>query len=230
MTATPLRLACLLLLCWSATAAEPSAPAPSHLVANLAAGKPQLLVTYGTSLTAGGAWVGQVQQDLERRYPHLLTVTNSGQGGMWSNWGVEHLQERVIAKSPDTVLIEFGINDGFLEYKTSVETAHANLVTMVTRLRAALPQCEVFLMTMNQPVREHAERRPHFADYEAMYRTAATEQHVGLIDLLPAWERAFAKDPAAWNAIVPDGIHPDAHGSAKITTPGILAALLGTAP
>ncbi len=200
-------------------------PPPSRLAAQLSAAKPQHLVVYGTSLTAGGAWVGQVQADISRRFPGLLTVTNSGEGGMWSTWGVEHLDERVIAKKPDTVLIEFGINDAYLEYATSVDQAEKNLATMVSRIRKALPQCEVVLMTMNQPTREHANKRPKFSDYMAMYRRFATSAKLPLIDLLPAWEALRSRDAQRWDAVVPDGIHPDAAGSQVIATPGILAAL-----
>ena len=79
----------------------------SQLVANLKAGKPQTMVTYGTSLTAVGApWVSEVQQILQTNYPGLLTVINSGGIGQWSQWGVSNLEAYVIAKKPDTVFIE----------------------------------------------------------------------------------------------------------------------------
>ena len=96
----------------------------SRLVVNLESGKRQTIVTYGTSLTAGGAWVGQLQQALDSRYPGQATVINSGKGAMWSKWGVDNLEERVIQKKPDTVLIEFAINDAYLPCKTSVVEAY----------------------------------------------------------------------------------------------------------
>ncbi len=200
-------------------------PKPSRLASALSAGKPQHLVTYGTSLTASGAWVGQLQEAIQARHPGLLTITNSGQGSMWSGWGVEHLDERVIAKKPDAVLIEFGINDAYLDYAMTPELAQRNLATMVDRIRKAQPACEIVLMTMNQPTGDHAAKRPRFADFMAMYRTFAKTRRLQLIDLLPRWQRLYASDPARWNQIVPDGIHPDAAGSAMITTPGILQAL-----
>ncbi len=200
-------------------------PPPSRFAAQLSAGKPQHLVVYGTSLTAGGAWVGQIQADISKRFPGLLMVTNSGQGAMWSTWGVEHLDERVIALKPDAVLIEFGINDAYVEYATPVAQAEKNLNTMVSRIGKALPQCEVVLMTMNQPTREHAEKRPKFADYMAMYQRFAKSAKLPLIDLLPTWEALRSRDALQWDALVPDGIHPAAAGSQLVTTPGILAAL-----
>jgi acyl-CoA thioesterase-1 len=48
-----------------------SATAQSKLIKNLEAGKPQVLVTYGTSLTAatgGKAWVAEVNNTLNKKY------------------------------------------------------------------------------------------------------------------------------------------------------------------
>ena len=132
-----------------------SPAADSQLVTNLKAGKPQTLVTYGTSLTAGGAWVGQLQSALKAQWPSLITVVNSGQGAMWSKWGVDNLDARVIAKKPDTVLIEFAINDAYLEYKTSVEQAKENLNNMIDRILKAKAETEIILMTMNPPIEVH---------------------------------------------------------------------------
>jgi len=57
----------------------------------------------------------------------------------------------VIALKPDTVLIEFWINDGYTIYKTSVADAQKHLETMIKKVHTTLPQCELILMTMNQP-------------------------------------------------------------------------------
>ena len=66
----------------------------SQLVDNLKAGQAQTVVTYGTSLTSGGAWVRQLGQALEARWPGKAKVINSGAGGMWSTWGVDNLDDR----------------------------------------------------------------------------------------------------------------------------------------
>ena len=87
----------------------------SKRVANLQSGKQQTIVTYGTSLTAGGAWVKQLQQSFNSSYPGKTKVINSGMSGKWSATGVKHLDKRVIQKKPDAVLIEFAINELFVE-------------------------------------------------------------------------------------------------------------------
>lgn len=197
---------------------------------NLKAGKAQTLVTYGTSLTAGGAWVGQLQSALKAQWPALIMVTNSGQGGMWSKWGVDNLDARVIAKKPDTVLIEFAINDAFLEYKTTVEQAQENLNTMIDRIQKANPDTEIILMTMNPPIEVHLERRPNYKAYYEMYRTVAKTRKLQLIDHNALWEPIAANDLPLFKKYVPDGIHPGAEGCTKVITPELLKSLGVNAP
>ena len=201
------------------------AQAGAGLVQNLEAGKPQTVVTYGTSLTAGGAWVGQFGAALEARWPGRAKVVNSGQGAMWSKWGVDNLDGRVLAKKPDTVLIEFGINDAFLQYKTPVADARANLETMIDRILAAKADTEIILMTMNPPVGVHLERRPAIAEYYEMYRSVAKERKLQLIDHAANWAPILANDRARFDRYVPDGIHPGPEGCREVITPALLKAL-----
>ena len=208
-----------------ASACSVSAGEQQALTANLKAGKPQTVVTYGTSLTAGGAWVGQLQGALDRSYPGLAKVVNSGAGGMWSKWGVDNLDERVIAKKPDAVLIEFAINDAYLEYKTSPGDARTNLVTMIDRILNANPQCQVILMTMNPPVGVHLERRPKVDEYYEVYRQVAAERKLLLIDHSQNWKRLLQADAAAFNKLVPDGIHPEGSGCETVILPQLLNSL-----
>ena len=198
---------------------------PSQLVARLKTGKPQTVVAYGTSLTEGGAWVGQLQQALQAEYPGLATVINSGQGRMWSKWGVDNLDQRVITKKPDTVFIEFAINDAYLDYKTSVADAQRNLANMIDRILSSKADTEIILMTMTPPTGIHLERCPKFHDYYQMYRDVAKMRKLRLIDHLVTWEQLLQKDKPLFDKYVPDGLHPGAEGCAKIITPAILQAL-----
>ena len=205
---------------------EPSHGAcTSRLAANLAAGKPQTVVTYGTSLTAGGAWVQELQDALGRSYPGKATVVNSGMGAMWSGWGVENLGQRVIAKKPDTVLIEFSINDAYVPYTTSVQRARSNLETMIDRILASNTNCEIVLMVMNPPTGSHLEQRPKIKEYNQMYRDVAKNRKLLLIDHYPHWEKILNDDPGLFMKCVPDGIHPCAEGCTMVVTPEILRAL-----
>lgn len=56
-------------------AAEPN---KSKVIADLEAGKKQRIVAYGTSLTAAGTWVKQIEDTPNERYHGLVKITNSG--------------------------------------------------------------------------------------------------------------------------------------------------------
>ena len=197
----------------------------SQLVNNLKAGKAQTIVTYGTSLTSGGAWVQQLGQALEARWPGKTKVINSGAGGMWSTWGVENLDTRVLAKKPDTLFIEFGINDAYLDYKTTVISARDNLENMIQRVQATKPDTEIVLMTMNPPVGNHLKARPDIKKYYEMYRQVAKVQGLKLIDHAVHWERVLEHNTNVFHRYVPDGIHPNAEGCGDITTSTLLNCL-----
>lgn len=193
----------------------------------LASGQAQTVVTYGTSLTAGGAWVNQMRAVLETNFPGRVKVINSAKGGMWSAWGVTNLDERVIAKAPDVVIIEFAINDAFLQYKTSPEDARRNLENMIDRIQKARPSCEVILMTMNPPIGVHLERRPRIDDYYAVYREVAKKRSLVLVDHHRNWQKVLAEGEVAFKKLVPDGIHPNAQGCERVILPELKHSLLG---
>ncbi len=200
----------------------------SRLVAQLEAGEKQVVVTYGTSLTADGAWVKQMTAALDRKFPQQATVINSGGSGKWSDWGVAHLQKRVIDKKPDTVFIEFSMNDSVARFNGSVPVAKKNLETMIDAILKANPRCEIILMTMT-PGNAHPEGHPSYRkDIEAHYqmvRDVAQARKLRLIDHYPNWIALQTKDKPTFDKYVPDSIHPTPEGCEKIITPVILESL-----
>ena len=224
----PTIVSLLLTLAFSLWGAEP--PASSQLAVNLRKGKAQHMVIYGTSLCSANysAWVSQVQALIEVGFPKLCTVTNSANAGSASNWGLDNIDGRVIALKPDTVLMEFAINDAYSLYKISIADAQKNLETMIKKVHTALPNCEIIIMTMNQPFPVGAEPRPAFLEYSAMYRKVAKEQHLKLIDMLLVWEKLLADDEKKWHLVVPDNVHPTKAGNELVTTPSIVKALFGS--
>lgn len=201
----------------------------AKFVDNLESGKTQHVVTYGTSLTDKGAWVQALADYLKEKYPGLVKVTNSGKSAMWSGWGVENLEERVIREKPDAVIIEFGINDAYVEYKTSLKQSAANLEYMIDRIEENNPECEVILMTMNPPVREHLDVRPRIEEYYQGYRDIAKKRGLMLIDHQLNWNRVLETNPELFDRYVPDGIHPSDEGCLKVIVPEIMKQIFGDA-
>jgi len=202
--------------------------AQSRIVKNLAASKHQVLVTYGTSLTAGDggrAWVNAVNDTLNKKYNNNLTTINAAKSAMWSGWGVQNLEDSVINKKPDAVLIEFGMNDAFLNYKTSPQLAKLNLNYMIDRIKLYNPQCEVILQIMNIPINVHADARPNILAYYEVYRQVAAEKKLLLIDHYPNWKKIVDQGKDAYIKYVPDGIHPSPESAKAIIAPYVLQRL-----
>jgi len=204
----------------------------SQLVDNLRAGKDQTVVVYGTSLTAGGKWVPLTKDWLEgvNRGKAKVTVINSGMSGKNSLLGLAKLDEAVIAKKPDTVIIEFAVNDAFLyddlKERVSVADSAKNLETMIERIKKALPDTEIILQTMN-PAWDSpkgngsATKRPELAAYYEGYRTVAKKHGLLLIDHNKNWEAIRQKDQAEFEKLVADGVHPTPEASAAVTAPEV---------
>lgn len=199
------------------------------LRSRLETGSRQTVIAYGTSLTKVGAWTDQLATVLEQNYPGQVTFINSAQGGSNSDWGSRSFEEKVIQKKPDTVFIEFAINDAVASRNTSVSHARKNLEGMIDRLLEAQPNCEIILMVMNPPVAFPARQRPNLVAYNQMYRDVARERELQLIDHFPVWEKLLAEDPGRFLQYVPDAIHPVREGALNVILPTMIEAL-GLAP
>lgn len=192
-------------------------------------GKKQTIVVYGTSLCALPdktlTWPAMLQDSINTLYPNAVEVINSAQSAMWSTWGVQHLDERVLSKKPDMVLIEFGINDAYLPYHTSLEVCRINIEYMIDRIKEANPQCEIVLQIMNMPIREHLEARPQIQAYYDVYRKIARKRRLKLIDHYKYWDDILAQGEEEFVKYVPDGIHPRTLAWETYTVPFILKEL-----
>jgi lysophospholipase L1-like esterase len=147
------------------------------------------------------------------------------------------LQTKVLAQHPDTVFIEFAMNDAFLYSdgtpQLSVDQAKANLNAMIDAILAQNPQAEIILQTMNtvwdSPTgsNQSAALRPNLPAYYEMYRTVAAARGLMLIDHEPAWAALQQGDLATFQAYVPDGVHPVAAGLSKVVLPLLKWKLTG---
>lgn len=216
-----------------ASAADTRAPAPPsappRFIAALRAGRPQHIVIYGTSLSQGGAWVPQLQQTLDARFPGLVKLTNRARGGQHSGWGAANVDSAVVALQPDVVFIEFAINDAVTRFDLSLDTIRRNVDTILDRVSTALPACEIILQIMNpafgKAEGESSHRRNQDA-YQQIYRDAAQRRGLLLVDHSPAWNRLLAAEgEAAVKKLIPDGVHPKAEGWRRVVTPTLHRAL-----
>ena len=209
-------------------------PVGTQLIQNLASGIPQKIVVYGTSLTAGGAWSGQMKAALDAAYPGLVTLQNTTGSGRNSKWGLANLSSEVTSKAPNTVFIEFAVNDAFSNptYQDLItpSQARANLNAIIDGILSALPNCEIILQVMNPVINSSsnptaATLRPNLALCQQTYRDVGLERGLLVIDHMPAWQGLLDGGDAAYFGFVSDGLHPGAPGYQQYVTPVILRSI-----
>lgn len=204
--------------------------AESKLLRNLEAGEKQQLVVYGTSLTANGGWVKELEAEFRARYPGQFSLVNSGGAGKWSEWGLQNLDSRVLRHHPDTVFLEFSINDCVARFNCTPRQSSQNLEQMIEHIWANNRECEIILMTMtvgDKYPEGHRSYRKRIDPYYEAYRHLAKEYDLLLIEHYPNWCALKEQDASTYRRYVPDSIHPTVEGNFEIVTPVILKALMG---
>jgi lysophospholipase L1-like esterase len=242
---TRLLLAAALLSTLTLSAARESKPAA--FINRLEAGEKLTIVTMGTSLT-GGQWRWpdvMMTGWLNRDYTGQVTLFNEGVGasassvGPGNNAALSGLGKlpAVIARKPDVVFIEFAVNDAYLPYHITVEDSKRNLNTIIDRILDANPRTEIILQTMN-PVKDQpalgadgaASQRPRLTEYVEGCRQVGKARGLRLVDHYPNWQKLMLDDPAEFDRLVPDGIHPHDEGYWQILLPELRRTLTPPPP
>jgi lysophospholipase L1-like esterase len=204
----------ILLLCFCFANLLPAAPLKT--AALLAAGKePVRIVCIGDSITgvyyhSGGrrAYSEMLQLALQQLHPQAqLSVHNAGISGDTTTGGLKRLERDVLAHKPHLVTIMFGMND---LVGTPVDAFKKNLREMITRCQKS--GAEVVLCTQNSII-ETPQRPPvRLAEFTQAIRDVAKEETLVVADCYAAFEAVHAADPAEWNLLLSDTIHPNMAG------------------
>lgn len=181
------------------------------------------IVAFGTSLTANGGWQDELAGRLGACRDATVELHTVALPGANSHWALETL-DKVIARAPDIVLIEFSINDASLLHGMPADQSRANTEAIIARLEAAVPQVQIVLMTMNPAAGLRAMTRPFLGDFYKVYREIAAEHQVLLADLARRWEA-----DGRWPDALPDGLHPTAEAARAVVVPELLRLLGGAA-
>jgi len=205
----------------------------SEIARALNDGIPQMLCLYGTSLSDNMAPI--LREALRARYNELITVINAALSGQASRSGLEFLEERVLAAGPDAVLMEFAMNDahtyehapGARDAGVDLAESAANLESLIDRVRATLPGCEIVVQTMNPAFdvpgnNLGGSRRADLPAFYQGYREVAARKGVRLIDHFAVWRELAARDPERLRSLIPDGVHPSPRANREVVVPNIL--------
>ncbi|THF76219.1 S-layer homology domain-containing protein [Cohnella fermenti] len=144
---------------WEGPTPSPATEALPRTLAKLDAGQPLKLLVLGDSIGTGANasgiinappyladWATLLQRTLESRYGADITLINYSQPGTTTLWGIEEA-EIAAAEQPDTVILEFGGNDGVgSDELYSPPLFRANMETMMSLFREENPNVEFILV------------------------------------------------------------------------------------
>jgi acyl-CoA thioesterase-1 len=200
------------------------------LLSAIRAGRSRKVVTIGTSLTGNSAWPGQMATWLksEAPDPNNVTVVNLGIGASNSESGGINILADIKAQNPDTVFMEFSINDAY--GGMSLQQSEDNHNFIIDQLQAYNPSIEIIIQTMNNPIGASLTARPDIESFYQVARDVAAARGLLLIDHYPNWLSLYNSDPTTWLSYMPDGLHPNATGTQNVMIPEMKQALEAAAP
>lgn len=170
-------------------------------------GQPITLAAVGGSITTGYAanpprergWAAQVARQLGRRGP--VRLVNAGVSGTDSAAAVQRLQAHVLDAAPDLVIVEFGVNDRWLDTEVRGSSYEAVLRRL---LSAPRPPAVVALLLTQQGNRER----------DAVDLQAQLAAHYGVtaIDFGRWMQRRADAGQDRWERLYDEPVHPNQPG------------------
>jgi lysophospholipase L1-like esterase len=203
------------------------------------------IVALGDSTTAPERdWAPEVNRVYADCLPGALSahrihaeVANAGIGGTTTRDAVLRLDRDVLSKRPDIVIVQFGINDSWIDVDTGATHPRLTQAEYRNNLRAIIEvlrqhRVRTLLMTPN-PMRwgnsyyiKAFQQHPDLLDvnevrgidrlldkYAEDVREVARIEHVALVDVFSAFE-AYGRKPdrSVRDLLLADGIHPNQRG------------------
>lgn len=165
----------------------------NKFVSKLEKGESVNLVFFGDSITAGanasgrgGAlpgtprWSEMVRDALAAKYPSAkINFTNTAVGGKETLWGIGEIDNSVNQYKPDLLVLAFGMNDG----GKSTEQFVANTKTMVDKVLAANPDCEILVIGTMLPHSETSYYKNQNLQEAGLYEMAKSYNNVDVVPM-----------------------------------------------
>lgn len=168
----------------------------------LGAGGPFKIITYGDSIAAGGEasalplrFDERYAADLRVRFPKAeITVENGATGGDTTVQGLARLEEKVLTRGPDLVLVGFGMNDHNVN-SVPEGAFEENLVSICAQVKDRTG-AEILLFSAFPPNPKWMHSAHRMEVYAAATKRAAARAGVAYADVFGVWQGALArKDP-----------------------------------
>lgn len=188
--------------------------------AKLEAGEPVTVVYVGGSITELPGWRDRVTRHLWRRHgEEAIRSINAGLSATGSDVAVCRLDDEVLAREPDLVVIEFAVNDA----GAGPATIRAAVEGMVRKIWARDPATDILFVYLFAPEFEDAiasgARPPSIKTHESVathYGIPSIDASVVVEGLHREGRLTLAGPKNAGEGgpevFAPDGIHPYSHG------------------
>jgi lysophospholipase L1-like esterase len=173
----------------------------AQTVEKLRSGKPMKVVAFGDSITAGGEASTVALQYPSRYVEHLrglfpgaqITLENGATGGDSTVQGLARLDEKVIRRTPDLVLVAFGMNDHNIPgFGVEVAAFKQNLKQIVATIRQKTG-ADVILLSSFPPNPEWHFSSHRMEDYARATEEAAAESEVAYADVYGLWKTVLER-------------------------------------
>ncbi len=165
----------------------------------LRAGGTLNIIAYGDSITAGGEatllelrFQQRYVAHLREQYPDAtIQLENGATGGDATRHGLKRLEEKVLSRNPDLVLMGFGMNDHNIN-GVPLEEFEDNLVSMVEQIRDKTG-AEVILFSAFPPNPDWKHSAHRMELYAAATERAAQRTHSAYADVHAIWMKVLER-------------------------------------
>lgn len=170
----------------------------------LQAGGPFKIIAFGDSISTGCETSSEdlrfqnlYAAELEKRFPKAaITVEMGATGGDTTQNGLDRIEEKVLSRSPDMVLLAFGMNDhNVAGFGVALDAFEANLRKMIDMIRQRT-DADVLLLSTFPPNPDWAFGSHQMEKYAQATERAAKETKTAYADVYSVWMKALARKDA----------------------------------
>ncbi|MCB9875438.1 MAG: DUF2920 family protein [Planctomycetaceae bacterium] len=200
---------------WLTITATASAQSIDDVARQLRTGQPTRIVCFGDSITGayyhtGGvrAWCDMLGLALQQANPRAnIEMVNAGISGHTTVNALARIENDVLAKDPDLVVVMFGMND---VTRVPLEQFRDNTRTIARRCQEQ--GAAVILCTPNSVYENPARPNSRLAEFSEAVREVAAELKLPLVDCFSDWQQLRTDEPGRWMLLMSDEIHPNMNG------------------
>lgn len=172
-----------------------------NTAAKLRAGGPFKIIAFGDSITEGAdisdksqCYYNRYVQLLRERFPKAqIILENGATGGDSTVQGLERLEEKVLSRNPDLVLVAFGMNDhNISDAADPVSDFKNNLTSIVNTIRERTG-AEVMIISTFPPNPEWCYGSHRMDKYAKAIEQTASEFKCAYADVYSTWMKVLER-------------------------------------